>query len=62
MIDRKPNKYFNERKASLTILFIPIALRKAKIAYNFGLSECNRVNLEPVDRCQIQNFDPLLTV
>ena len=21
----------------------PIALRKAKIAYNFGLSECNRV-------------------
>ena len=22
-----------------------IALRKAKIAYNFGLSECNRVNL-----------------
>ena len=22
----------------------PIALRKAKIAYNFGLSECNRVN------------------
>ena len=24
--------------------FNPIALRKAKIAYNFGLSECNRVN------------------
>ena len=23
--------------------FNPIALRKAKIAYNFGLSECNRV-------------------
>ena len=22
----------------------PIALRKAKIVYNFGLSECNRVN------------------
>ena len=22
----------------------PIALRKAKITYNFGLSECNRVN------------------
>ena len=21
----------------------PVALRKAKIAYNFGLSECNRV-------------------
>ena len=24
-------------------LFNPIALRKAKIVYNFGLSECNRV-------------------
>ena len=23
----------------------PIALRKAKIVYNFGLSECNRVKL-----------------
>ena len=23
--------------------FKPIALRKAKIVYNFGLSECNRV-------------------
>ena len=23
----------------------PIALRKVKIAYNFGLSECNRVNV-----------------
>ena len=22
----------------------PIALRKAKIVYNFGLSKCNRVN------------------
>ena len=24
-------------------VFNPVALRKAKIAYNFGLSECNRV-------------------
>ena len=24
--------------------FNPFALRKAKIEYNFGLSECNRVN------------------
>ena len=23
----------------------PIALRKAKIVYNFGLSECNRIKL-----------------
>ena len=26
-------------------LFNPTALRKAKIAYNFGLSECNRVKV-----------------
>ena len=26
-------------------LFNPIALRKAKIVYNFGLSECNRVKV-----------------
>ena len=32
---------------SLTDDFInPIALRKAKIVYNFGLSECNRVKLD----------------
>ena len=27
----------------LTSSFNPIALRKAKIVYNFGLSECNRI-------------------
>ena len=27
-------------------VFNPIALRKTKIAYNFGLSECNRVKRE----------------
>ena len=27
--------------------FNPIALRKAKIVYNFGLSECNWVNAMP---------------
>ena len=27
----------------LQLLFNPIALRKAKIVCNFGLSECNRV-------------------
>ena len=26
-------------------LFNPIVLRKAKIVYNFGLSECDRVNI-----------------
>ena len=27
--------------------FNPIALRKTKIAYNFGLSECSRVKIYP---------------
>ena len=27
----------------LILMLSPIALRKAKIVYNFGLSECNRV-------------------
>ena len=27
-------------------LLNPIALRKAKIVYNFGLSECNRVKMK----------------
>ena len=35
------------RKAKIAYNFgNPIALRKAKIAYNFGLSECNRVKCE----------------
>ena len=28
----------------LSFIFNPIALRKAKTVYNFGLSQCNRVN------------------
>ena len=31
-------------KTQASEVFNPIALRKAKIVYNFGLSECNRVN------------------
>ena len=27
------------------LIFNTVALRKAKIVYNFGLSECNRVNI-----------------
>ena len=29
----------------VAVFFNPIALRKAKIAYNFGLSECSRVKM-----------------
>ena len=35
-------------------LFNPIALRKAKIVYNFGLSECNRVKLYRYSRGEKQ--------
>ena len=35
-----------DNKTSMFWLLNPIALRKAKIVYNFGLSECNRVKLE----------------
>ena len=28
----------------VSIQFNPTALRKAKVEYNFGLSECNRIN------------------
>ena len=41
---RKYAQLYHEKSATILILFNPIALRKAKIAYNFGLSECNRVN------------------
>ena len=33
------------------ILFNSIALRKAKIVYNFGLSECNRVKIQGKQLC-----------
>ena len=34
---------FKELGTSIPTKFNPIALRKAKIVYNFGLSECKRV-------------------
>ena len=36
---------YSERKDRQMLSFNPIALRKAKIVYNFGLSERNRVKL-----------------
>ena len=35
----------------VSLRFNPIALRRAKIVYNFGLSECNRVNTVLVCLC-----------
>ena len=43
-------QYFVKSQKKLpAILLNAIALRKAKIVYNFGLSECNRVNLDSLD-------------
>ena len=37
-------------------IFKPVALRKDKIVYNFGLSECNRVNLARRDAlCRVKH-------
>ena len=54
-------------------LYNPIALRKAKIVYNFGLSECNRAkypchpfefealtSTEPPNKTQVQNTTSIL--
>ena len=36
------------KKSNILYFFNPIALRKAKIVYNFGISECNRVKSRPL--------------
>ena len=40
----------------------PIALRKAKIAYNFGLSECNRVKAELQIRGGIEDNSKIISL
>ena len=40
--------------------FNPIALRKTKIAYNFGLSECNRVKVEPLQSQKMTSFEKVV--
>ena len=47
----------------LLVIFNPIALRKAKIVYNFRLSECNRVNniFFNSDKCPSLSFDESIT-
>ena len=37
--------------------FNPIALRKTKVVYNFGLSECNRIKLPETKISQICSED-----
>ena len=39
----QPNKLRRSLRLGNAKSYNPIALRKAKIVYNFGLSECNRV-------------------
>ena len=54
-----------ENDSSVSIHLNPTALRKAKIAYNFGLSECNRVNIKMLhksgDKNKSYSFRPALT-
>ena len=38
-----------------TTKFNPTAFRKAKIAYNFGLSECNRVKVSQLSAAEPDN-------
>ena len=46
MLNEKVNNLQLFTKVLIIFVAInPFALRKAKIAYNFGLSECNRVKL-----------------
>ena len=46
---RKFNLFGTFTSPDVLVLLNPIALRKAKIAYNFGLSECNRVKMQKFD-------------
>ena len=41
--DLQINQDYREDSVSFPLNYNPIALRKAKIVFNFGLSECNRV-------------------
>ena len=41
-------------KAGLLSYFNPIALRKAKSVYNFGLSKCKRVKIRSVDVASVK--------
>ena len=43
---------FKRKKRRCVLNLNPIALRKTKIAYNFGFSECSRV--EERSKCSIQ--------
>ena len=40
---------FSDSPPSIQFYLNPTAFRKAKIVYNFGLSECNRVKINPVN-------------
>ena len=53
------------KASTQTLCLNPIALRKAKIAYNFGLSECSRVNFlttkKQMTKFWSANFKKMLT-
>ena len=45
MAAKDKRKRLKQVPYNVIITVNPIALRKAKIVYNFGFSECNRVNI-----------------
>ena len=44
------------KQRNVLIQLNPIALRKAKIVYNFGLSECNRVNVGLTNKYNLRDI------
>ena len=48
IVDSVDKDRIEESKEAFGEWLKPIALRKAKIVYNFGLSECSRVKLSAV--------------
>ena len=62
VIEQQHNTDFIQKH---TYIFNPTALRKAKIVYNFGLSECKRVKnslstVLMIRECSKENLDEIL--
>ena len=53
MLLRRDHYYLESLESNVN----PVALRKAKIAYNFGLSECNRVKNHCFQERNVKNLE-----
>ena len=58
LLDEEIVLYYLTKHNLLVHILNPIALRKTKIAHNFGLSECNRVNKPLTELCM--DLEPLI--